>query len=629
VRAQGPGETDLSGRQRFDFERQDPFGSRPSSSGNELLTTQRPVQATDQPARPIQLREAIGIALSRSDVVRVLNGGVRIAPITGYDTQISETTVTGEMGAFDPRLKAAYESARIDNPPSSFFGPGIATETLRRELDVSAEISRKWSTGTTTSFGYAPPLAYLYFPRAQSGLNPAYSAEFLLTVEQPLLRGAWKPVNLAPIHIAQTQVDQTRWETQQTIQQQVRSVEEAYWQLNAAYVELQAVQNVIPLAEETVRIEKLRMQAEQSIYSDVARVEVQLEQLRQRYLDAWIEARRREYQLRQLIGMDVQDGTELLPADAPQQSPPDVDFDNVVEVAMRDRPDLNQRRLGLQIREQELLLAENRTKPQLNASASYRVSGLSDRLNRSFYQVGTFNYEDWTLGMSFSVPLRNRTACSELDASNIRLMRDRALLSAYEKQVVFELAIVVSEVSSTWRQYESAHRQLVMTAQWLRVARVRYANPPDAGERQDWLLLALRDYQSAIDAHVRAVTQAGRSLAQYNILLARLDEQQGINLDRWKIRLNGNGVESPEIGQFSMPGYASIVPIAMRPTGSITSVSAEAGSVLTASEPATDELIPAAGRQLPAFSIQPGYAPLQSLDMVPGTSEFVDSLLQW
>ncbi len=608
MRAQGPGEAHSIDRQRFDFERQDPFGNQPPPSGIELSTEQGSVQATDLPARPIQLREAIEMALSRSDVVRVLNGSVRIAPVTGYDTRISETAVTGELGAFDPRFKAAYESARIDSPPSSFFGPGIETETNRRELDVSAELSRKWSTGTRTSFGYAPPLAYLYFPRGQTGLNPAHSAEFLLKVEQPLLQGAWKPINLAPIHIAQTRVDQTRWETQQTIQQQVRSVEEAYWQLNAAYVELQAVQNVIPLAEETVRIEKLRMQAEQSIYSDVARVEVQLEQLRQRYLDAWLEARRREYQLRQLIGMDVRDGTELLPADAPQQSPPNVDFDDVVEVAMRDRPDLNQRRLGLQIREQELLLAENQIKPELNASAAYRVSGLSDRLNHSFDQVGTFNYEDWTLGMSFSVPLRNRTAYSEFDASNIRLMRDRAVLSAYEKQVVFELAIVVSEISSTWRQYESAHRQLVMTAQWLRVARVRYANPPDAGERQDWLLLALRDYQSAIDAHVRAVTQAGRSLAQYNVLLARLDEQQGINLNRWKIRLDGNGIEPLEIEQFSMPGYASIVPIAMRPTGSITPVSAETGSTLTAAEPATDEPEPAAGRQVPAFSFQPGYA---------------------
>ncbi len=134
-----------------------------------------------------------------------------------------------------------------------------------------------------------------------------------------------------------------------------------------------------------MRIETLRMQAEQSIYSDVARAEVKLEQLRQQYLDAWLDARRREFQLRQLIGLDARDDNELLPADAPRQTPPA--FDDVVTVALQERPDLNQRRLGLQIREQQLLVAQNRVKPELNVSAAYRVAGLSDRADRAFDQL--------------------------------------------------------------------------------------------------------------------------------------------------------------------------------------------------------------------------------------------------
>lgn len=506
------------------------------------------------------------MSLAKSDVVRVLNGGVQLAGTTTYDPQIAESQLTGEFGAFDPRFKAAYEGSQIDQPPSSFFGPGIETETRRDEADLSAELSRKWASGTSTSFGYAPPLAYLFFPRGLNGsLNPSHSAEFLLKVEQPLLRGAWKDINLAPIHIAQTRLDQTKWDVQESLQQQVRSIEEAYWQLNAAYVELQAVENVIPLAEESVRIESLRMQAEQSIYSDVARAEVQLEQLRQQYLDAWLDARRRAFQLRQLIGLKARDGNELMPADAPHQSPPAFDFDDVVSVALRERPDVNRRRLGLQIREQQLLVAQDGVKPELNVSASYRVAGLSDRVDRSFDQVGGFDFEDWTVGMSFDVPLGNRTAKSNRDASSLRLMRDRAVLAAFEKQVVFDLAELSSEVVSAWRRYESNHRQLVHTAQWLRVARVRYSNPPDAGERQDWLLLALRDYQSAMNAHVRAVSGAGRSLAQYNVLLARLAEEQGTNLERWSIKLQGTSFAPPGPGSFNRPGYASNLPVP-RPT---------------------------------------------------------------
>ena len=530
-----------------------------------------PAQATSLEARPILLRDAIAMALARSDIVRVLNGGVQIAGTTTYDPQIAESQLTGQYGAFDPRFRAAYEGSQIDQPPSSFFGPGIETETRRDEADFSAELSRKWAAGTSTSFGYAPPLAYLFFPRGLNGsLNPSHSAEFLVKVEQPLLRGAWSEINLAPIHIAQTRIDQSRWDVQQAIQQQVRSVEEAYWQLNAAYVELQAIENVIPLAEESVRIESLRMQAEQSIYSDVARAEVQLEQLRQQYLDAWLSARRREFQLRQLIGLDARDDNELLPADAPRQTPPAFDFDQIVAVALQERPDINKRRLGLQIREQELLLAQNRVKPELNVSASYRVAGLSERVDRAFDQIGGFDFEDWTVGMTFDVPLNNRTAKSAREVSSLRLMRDRAVLAAYEKQIVFDLAELTSEVISAWRQYESSHRQLTHTAQWLRVARVRYANPPDAGDRQDWLLLALRDYQSAIDAHVRAVSGAGRSLARYNVLLARLAEAQGSNLERWSIQLQGTTFTPPNPAQAAIPGYVS--------TTSVTPVTLAAGS---------------------------------------------------
>jgi|GEM_PF-2755626 hypothetical protein len=164
--------------------------------------------------------------------------------------------------------------------------------------------------------------------------------------------------------------------------------------------------------------------------------------------------------------------------------------------------------------------------------------------------------------MTFDVPLGNRTAKSDREVSSVRLMRDRAVLAAYEKQVVFDLAELTSEVVSACRQYESSHRQLEHTAQWLRVARVRYANPPDAGERQDWLLLALRDFQSAIDAHVRAVSGAGRSLRQYNILLARLAEEQGSNLERWSIQLQGTTFVPQNPAQSRIPGYVSATPVA-------------------------------------------------------------------
>ncbi|MDA0586367.1 MAG: TolC family protein [Planctomycetota bacterium] len=495
------------------------------------------------------------MALARSETIKVLNGEVRLASTTGFDSQIAETELTGARGAFDPQFSAAYKGAQIDQPPSSFFGPGIQTNTRRHEADVSAELSKKWPTGLQTSAGYGPSLAYLYFPGGNSSFNPAHSAEFVFKVEQPLLRGSGNDINTIPIRIASTQIEQTQWEVQAATQAQIRSVEEAYWSLNASLIDLHAVDGVIPLAEETVRIASLRLRAEQAIYADVARAEVKLEELRQQRLNAWLEARRREFQLRQLIGLPREDGLELIPADRPWQTAPHIHAASIVESAMQNRPDLIQRRLGLKIREETLLGAHNATHPELNLQAGYRVAGLSDRLDRSFDQVGSFDYEDWSLGVEFAVPLGNNRAKSQRAASELRLMRDRALLHSYEEQIEFELAELLANIVNAWRRFESAQRQVEQSQQWLKLARIRYSAPPDAGQRQDWLLLALADYQTAMQAQVDAFSTSGRMLARYNILLAQLAEAQGASFKRFQIELSTGDVQPVE-ALTMVPGHA-------------------------------------------------------------------------
>lgn len=528
------------------------------------------------------------MALARSGTVKVLDGGVRVASTTGYDPQIAAAELTGAWGTFDPVFSAKYEGTQIDQPPSSFFGPGIATRTRRDETDFLAELKKTWPTGLQTSAAYAPPLSYLYFPSGSSSFNPAYSAEFLFKVEQPLLRGAGNDINTIPIRIASTRIEQSRWEVQETTQAQIRSVEEAYWTLNAALISLQAIDSVIPLADETVRIATLRMQAEQAIYADVARAEVKLEQLRQQRLDAWLEARRREYQLRQLIGMPTEDGVELIPGDWPVQSAPRIHTASIVATALEKRPDLIQRRLGLKIREETLLGAQNATQPELNLQAAYRVSGLSNRLDVAFDQVGGFDYEDWSVGFGLSVPLGNRRAKSQREISELRLMRDRALLKSYEEQIEFDLAELVANIVNAWRRFESSQRQVQQSEKWLKLARIRYATPPDGGVRQDWLLLALDDYQTAMQAQVESLTNSGELLARYNILLARLAEAQGASFERYRIELSaGDGGAIPEFNM--MPGHARPTPFA---SSAITAGAGAGARPPNPNSPATDSFGP-------------------------------------
>lgn len=97
----------------------------------------------------------------------------------------------------------------------------------------------------------------------------------------------------------------------------IRSVEQAYWELRAAISSWQILGTVIPLSEEIVRIEELRLQAKRTIYSDLARARVNLESLRRRRASTWNEVRSSELVLRELLAMPASDQVLLMPSDMP------------------------------------------------------------------------------------------------------------------------------------------------------------------------------------------------------------------------------------------------------------------------------------------------------------------------
>lgn len=523
----------------------------PPDDGSSLVATfapgASPINPSTAPRRPLALQQAVLMGLQRSEVVRTLSGSVRIEPITTLDPAIADAEMRKEAARFDPKASAAYLGGQINQPPDSFFGPGLELNTRRDEGNFIAGLEKLWPWGTTTRLAYDPTLGYLFFPQGtSSGFNPAYTAATIFELRQPLLRaGGWK-VNTAPIQIAAARADQTKWEVTQVTLAQLRSITEAYWRLHAAMVALQSVESVLPLAEEVVRIEQLRLESQRSIYMDVARASVNLENLKRQRSQAQLNVVQREYDLRNLLGLPSIDGTLLTPIDAPSQARMQFDLGTLVQTAYSRRPDLNRRRARRQEQEWRLVASQNGKLPQLDFRALVRTSGLDDRLDDSLDQMSSFNYTDWTLGLEFSVPLGNRRAKADVESAELQLIRELALLRGFEEQVVYEFASLAAELQTTWERYESAMRQVQHTQEWLRLARIRFASPPTANRGDDWLLLALYDYQVAMQSSIDALSTASRMLADYNTLLVRMEEAQGTLLDRWQIGfVDGSNANGP------------------------------------------------------------------------------------
>src|SRR5204862_4896831 len=93
-------------------------------------------------------------------------------------------------------------------------------------------------------------------------------------------------INMSPIRIAQIRTDQSMWDFKQAVMRSVRDVAEVYWDLYAAHATVKAIDEVLPVLEDVLRIQREMFRVKRVIRADVAKAESQLHAYRQQRMGA-------------------------------------------------------------------------------------------------------------------------------------------------------------------------------------------------------------------------------------------------------------------------------------------------------------------------------------------------------
>ncbi len=485
---------------------------------------------------PVRLEFLVVSSMATRKALLSFNGGVLVQPTTYFDYAISNQARQIALSQFDPSVTAFLIGNDINRPNNSFFGPGLQQQNKIDETELNARLSKVWQNGLISSVGYEPSLAYLYFPQGNSGaFNPTHSSDLVTRIEQPLLRGAGRSVNLVNLRIVEWKAQQSICEIETAIQSQLRSIEEVYWRLHAEYVRLRAIDTVIALARQTLFVVKARFEVERVIYSDVARAEVKLEDLYQQRLAAELAIRDASFTLAQLSGLELDSSVLLVPTNNPELSPPEFDEVSIVTGAMSTNPNLRRQRQAVEIGRQSAYGAQNSVLPKLNLQAAHRSSGIEDDLGSSLKQMASYQFNDYTLGIQFSQQLGTRQARSQVVSSKLQIAREQALLDALERRVGFEVMQELSKLNQTYARYQSALRQVEQSKKWVDIARTRYEDPPVSLIQKESLLVTLVDYQSALQSQIDSIVLVANALADYNTSLAVIDERRGALMSKWGI----------------------------------------------------------------------------------------------
>lgn len=482
---------------------------------------------------PLPLEQAIEVGLSHSTVARVLEGrSVGASPVTRYDPEIAEARARAALAGFDPVFDARLFANWINEPPSSFFGPGIPVATQRDEAGLTFGVTKPTQTGGRARIAYNPPLGYLFIPGStSSSINPTNEADISFSVTQPLARGAGLMVNRAPIRVARLRAEQSVWEFKQSIQAHVRSVIEAYWELEAAQQAVRVIEETLPYAEQVVHVEEERMAAQRSVRADVARARAAWHNLRKERVQAEAAVVERELRLRNLLGLPPAVARRIVTTSQPTDAPVLVDQQAAFRTALQVHPALARQRLNVRVREQDALVAKNGVLPQFDWYGLYRLNGIGENTDAAVDQMFTADYTDYETGLVFSVPIGRRQALAGYRSASLQLARERALLQQAMHARAHDLSGLARQIEFTHAALSEANQRLTENNEWLRGAKIRYENPPPAGSDRDWLLIALNDYLQALRAQAEAATEVASLRARYNALLVQLEESQGTLLE--------------------------------------------------------------------------------------------------
>ncbi|QDT64286.1 TolC family protein [Calycomorphotria hydatis] len=441
----------------------------------------------------MSVEEAIQYGLMNSKVMRKLGGTVIRTPeavTTRYDTAIQYTDPrTGPeaaLAAFDAEFATRAFFENNDRAVNNrFFGGG--TNFFVQDLNIyQTELRKRAATGS--QFSLRSNTEY-DANNAPANLFPsAWQTNIEAEVRQPLLQGNGLLFNRLAgpdsvpgvyngVVIARVENEMTQAEFELALRDFVSDIVNAYWELYYSYRNLDVLKKARDRALTTwqsydAQFRENRVDADREALAREQYYRFQLD------VEAALAGRptigtqtgtgdgggtfrgiggvqTAERRLRLLMGVPITDCRMIRPTEISIEQPEIIyDWCAISAEALSRRPELRRQRLEVKQREMELAAARNYLSPRLDAIGLYRWRGFGndllayddpDPLASAVGNLADGEFQEWQLGVEFSVPLGRRLGHAAVQNAELLIARNRAILREQERQIVYDLSNAIAE----------------------------------------------------------------------------------------------------------------------------------------------------------------------------------------
>jgi outer membrane protein len=513
-------------------------------------------------------------------------GGTTVAASgigTGTNGLVSSTLGIGApITSFDPVLTGTLQLDKDDAESTSLFSPVpiVAQNTYTGNLSYTQGF--QWGTSLTAGFNNTHATSNLI----TTEFTPLINSNFQFRLTQNLLQGFGALPNLRFIRIAKNNREITdvafRLQTITTVDQ----IENMYWDLVYAYENVRVQQEALTYAQKALDDSKQQAKVGTAPPIQVVSAQSTVASDQQNLILAQNNLQLQELLMKNAVSRNIDDPTfaeaDVIPTSGMQvrQEEPVIPTQDLINEALAHRAELVESRIDLNSRDLNARAVRNALLPALDAFAYYGGSGVGGNVNpalpncavepaatycittatlpppfqttnsvsygRALSQLFNSTAPDKGIGLSLSIPLRNREAQANQVRAVLEYRQAQVRLHQLENQVRIEVRNAQFDVKQNRVAVEAAQSAVDLARQTL-----------DADQQK--LKVGLTTTTAILqDASVLTTSESNlvSAKAAYEKSLIELDRATGLLLDH-----SGISIAEARRGQVThMPKIPDVAP---------------------------------------------------------------------
>lgn len=497
--------------------------------------------------KPSFPQEDKALSFSLEDcIVKALKDNLNVA-VEVYNPDLADASLTKAKEFFLPRLDLGFGNERTENP--SYWWLEQADVVVRKYNDYSVSLVQQIPTGGNFTLGLTG-----YKSDTTAGfqiMNPTYGNTLRFNFTQPLLKGFGFNVSRREIIVARNNLDISVNQFQSVLMDTIYKVQEAYWNLVYSIEDYKVKQQSLQLARDLLAKNKKEVEVGKIAPIEILNAEAVVASREADILQAEALTRRNEDVLSDLLYL-TEEGEmstkRIVPLDKPSFIRKDISLDEALKEALEKRPELRMKKINIETNELNMGVAKNQMLPGLDLQLSYWSPGLAgDRLiypdgdpfqgaigkeegspADSIRDAFKLLYDNWTIGLTLSIPLSNFTTRADYVRARMELEKSQLELENIEKQIFLDVKNAVRDIETNAKRVQ-AYRLARELAEERLEAEVKKLN---VGLTTNYFVL---QYQEGLE---RERSLELKSLIDYNLAWARLEKAVGSSLEKRNIKIS-------------------------------------------------------------------------------------------